>query len=225
MPSRDPSRSNPPSSDITSDYNDIGGGVNPFAYKGHLFPPNSYSYYTSSTYDNASNTNAPPSFKLAARRAYPPNYNIPDDEDEMALSMKVPPAIPIPLTPPVRHLPTDVNRQEAYLCCPLLGPVTPFLASISLRMLGSSTILPRPVFMVWRVFLLFVSLAAFITTAITQVRFLAYIQGGAIMFSVFAEMLLLRACLAYWRERMDPVHAEEPMDAYGYVSSHKLCKS
>lgn len=214
MPNSKPSTSThkiPPSSDITAEYNDIGGGVNPLGYKGHRFTPNGGYRYSSYSSDPPV---PPSSFKFSSRRANLPVYDFGEEEEgPPSFSIKRPPSISIPLSfPPMESHETQDNAD---LCCPLLGPISPFLGVSSLKQVGSSSFLPHHVYVIWRVLLLLLSLATTTVTAVLRPRSLAFLSAP-LLFSVAIHVLLLRRAISYHNQLSDEQAISEKKYQYGW---------
>lgn len=129
------------------------------------------------------------------------------------LSMKLPPPlVPIPLSTPDKQ---GAQEAEHNLCCPVMGPITPFLGMCSLNNVGTSSVLSHDLYMAWRLIALTLAIITLIVTVLHEIRFLAYIQGAALLMSVFVHILLLRRAMTFRRNRDDKFALSEKRYIFG----------
>lgn len=126
--------------------------------------------------------------------------------------MKLPPSTPIPLSTPDKK---DAQEVEPYLCRSVMGPITPFLGVCSLNNVGTSSVLSHNLYTAWRITVLTLSLSTLVVTALQEIRFLAYIQGAALVTSVFVHVLLLRRAVMFRHNCDDKAALSEKLYAPG----------
>lgn len=187
-------------SDIAAEYEDFGGGVNPLGYKGHFFHNDGYGYSSSSPHESAS----PVSFKFSSsRRAALPVYDFGDD-DEAVLSV---------VQTPRSALPQQEERSSS--CTSLIGPARPFTEQLCIAQVGSSTVLSQPTYLAWRICFTLLTIATCIITVVQSLRFLAFIQGAAVVSAVFCQLMFLRRAYLYYAVQRDHAALTEKFAVFG----------
>lgn len=107
----------------------------------------------------------------------------------------------------------DEAAEEA--CCPLLGPLSPFIGQISLRQLGSSTVVDDSVTLAWRILLLLLSIACVTFSTLKMISSKNVLFLGASVKAVTTSSTMLAMTLYYRQRREDAEASFTPRTLYG----------
>lgn len=198
-----------PTSQDMADLNNFGGGVNPLGYLGHTFTEHGYG----PTYSPP--VRPPPSaYKQPHRRPQYPSFDFGEDDESTftAPSPKPPTTSGLPLPP-------SVTESSPKSCFSLIGPLTPILPECSLSSVGSSTTMSQNIFILWRVFILCMSMAAIIVSIAQNLRYITFLPGVALVFSFLESSIMLRRAVLYRLNHADMYILFNKIKTYGCVDA------
>lgn len=190
-----------PLSSITDDYNNFGGGVNPLGYKGHTFTANGYGpvyFERPQAPDDCSGSRSCGGKTCSKNSSFSKTKFERDyDAELMSPSTSVVNCDGVAEQAPGTTSANDASDEENITEWPVLGPVWPPIAKVSLLDLGESDLFTDNVYLAWRI-IYFATCFAAVIIAINVLGSPAMLSSClAVLFAAVAAIAGLRRVVQY----------------------------